>query len=112
MKIIIAGAGEVGFHLAKLFSYESHAITLIDIDEERLAYADKHLDIRTLNGDATLPSILKDAQVDDSDLVIAVTSNQSINISVCVFAKQLGCGRTVSRVSSQELIDSKEVLDI
>ena len=41
MKIIIAGAGEVGYHLAKLFSYEAHDIMLIDVDEERLAYADK-----------------------------------------------------------------------
>jgi trk system potassium uptake protein TrkA len=105
MKIIIAGAGEVGFHLAKLFSYESHAITLLDIDEGKLEYANKHLDIKTLVGDATLPSSLKEADVDHSDMVIAVTSNQSINISVCVFAKQMGAGRTVARVSNQELLD-------
>ena len=43
MKIIIAGAGEVGFHLAKLLSYESQEITLIDLDKEGLAYADNHL---------------------------------------------------------------------
>ena len=117
MKIIIAGAGEVGFHLAKLFSYESHAITLLDIDEDRLEYANKHLDIKTLIGDATLPSSLKEADVVHSDMVIAVTSNQSINISVCVFAKQMGAGRTVARVSNQELLDfhqleSDKVIDM
>ena len=53
MKIIIAGAGEVGFHLAKLFSYEAQEITLIDSDKESLAYADSHLDIKVLRGDAT-----------------------------------------------------------
>jgi len=117
MKIIIAGAGEVGFHLAKLFSYESHAITLLDIDEDKLEYANKHLDIKTLAGDATLPSTLKEADVVHSDMVIAVTSNQSINISVCVFAKQMGAGRTVARVSNQELLDfhqsgSEKVIDM
>ena len=117
MKIIIAGAGEVGFHLAKLFSYESHAITLLDIDEDKLEYANKHLDIKTLAGDATLPSTLKEADVVHSDMVIAVTSNQSINISVCVFSKQMGAGRTVARVSNQELLDfhqsgSEKVIDM
>ena len=50
MKIIIAGAGEVGFHLAKLLSYESQEITLIDIDKESLAYADANLDIKVIKG--------------------------------------------------------------
>jgi trk system potassium uptake protein TrkA len=48
MKIIIAGAGEVGFHLAKLLSYESQEITLIDTKKESLAYAGEHLDIKTI----------------------------------------------------------------
>ncbi len=59
MKIIIAGAGEVGFHLAKLLSYESQNITLIDTNKESLAYADSHLDIRVLKGDATSIALLK-----------------------------------------------------
>jgi len=59
MKIIIAGAGEVGFHLAKLLSYESQEITLIDTYRESLTYADNHLDIRIVRGDATSIAILK-----------------------------------------------------
>ena len=59
MKIIIAGAGEVGFHLAKLLSYESQEINLIDPNKKSLAYADTHLDIRVIKGDATSISILK-----------------------------------------------------
>ena len=59
MKIIIAGAGEVGFHLAKLLSYESQEITLIDSNKDSLAYADNHLDIRVIKGDATSIAILK-----------------------------------------------------
>ncbi len=61
MKILIAGAGEVGFHLAKLLSYESQDITLIDTKKESLAYADSHLDIRVLRGDATSIAVPKDA---------------------------------------------------
>ncbi|MBQ4916099.1 Trk system potassium transporter TrkA [Maribacter sp. MMG018] len=110
MKIIIAGAGEVGFHLAKLLSYESQDITLIDTDKESLAYADNHLDIRVLKGDATSISLLKDASVQDSDLVIGVTSSETTNITLCMLAKQLGCKRTIARISNTEFIKNKELV--
>ncbi len=77
MKIIIAGAGEVGFHLAKLLSYESQDITLIDTDKSKLNYADNHLDIRVLKGDATSVSVLREARVDSCDLAIGVTSSET-----------------------------------
>lgn len=110
MKIIIAGAGEVGFHLAKLLSYESQNITLIDTDKESLAYADSHLDIRVLRGDATSIALLKDAQVQQSDLVIGVTSSETTNITLCMLAKQLGCKQTIARISNTEFVDHKELL--
>jgi trk system potassium uptake protein TrkA len=110
MKIIIAGAGEVGFHLAKLLSYESQDITLIDSQKESLAYADNHLDIRVLRGDATSISVLRDAQVQDSDLVIAVTSSETTNLTLCMLAKQLGCKRTIARISNTEFIKNKDLL--
>jgi len=108
MKIIIAGAGEVGFHLAKLLSYESQDITLIDNNRNNLVYADTHLDIRTLKGDATSIHILKEAQVKNVDLVIGVTSSEATNITVCVLAKQLGAKRTIARISNTEFLDYKE----
>jgi trk system potassium uptake protein TrkA len=108
MKIIIAGAGEVGFHLAKLLSYESQEITLIDTDRESLSYADNHLDIKVLKGDATSIAMLKDAKVEGSDLVIAVTASETTNITVCVLAKQLGSKRTIARISNTEFITHKE----
>lgn len=110
MKIIIAGAGEVGFHLAKLLSYESQDITLIDSKKESLAYADNHLDIRVLKGDATSIAVLNDAQVQNSDLVIAVTSSETTNLTLCMLAKQLGCKRTIARISNTEFIKNKELL--
>jgi len=111
MKIIIAGAGEVGFHLAKLLSFESQDITLIDTYKESLAYADNHLDIRVLKGDATSVSVLKDAKVEKSDLVIGVTSSETTNITLCILAKQLGCKRTIARISNTEFIQNKEQLN-
>lgn len=110
MKIIIAGAGEVGFHLAKLLSYESQDITLIDTDKSRLNYADSHLDIRVLKGDSTSIALLKEAQVSSSDLVIGVTSSETTNITLCLLAKQLGCKRTIARISNTEFVDHREAI--
>ncbi|UII80630.1 Trk system potassium transporter TrkA [Flagellimonas sp. CMM7] len=110
MKIIIAGAGEVGFHLAKLLSYEAQEITLIDTDKESLSYADNHLDIRVLRGDATSIEVLRNAQVETSKLVIGVTSSETTNLTLCLLAKQLGCKRTIARISNTEFIDNKELI--
>jgi trk system potassium uptake protein TrkA len=108
MKIIIAGAGEVGFHLAKLLSYESQEITLIDPDKKSLAYADTHLDIRTVRGDATSIAILKEARIDSCELFIAVTSSETTNITVSVLAKQLGATKTIARITNTEFINNKD----
>ncbi|MEL0643871.1 MULTISPECIES: Trk system potassium transporter TrkA [unclassified Olleya] len=108
MKIIIAGAGEVGFHLAKLLSYESQEITLIDTDRDSLSYADNHLDIKVLKGDATSIAILKEAKIDRADLLIGVTASETTNITVCVLAKQLGAKRTIARISNTEFIKHKD----
>ncbi|SCY26167.1 trk system potassium uptake protein TrkA [Nonlabens sp. Hel1_33_55] len=110
MKIIIAGAGEVGFHLAKLLSYESQDITLIDPVKENLHYADTHLDIRTLRGDATSIKTLKDSNVGQADLVIAVSSSEAINITIGVLAKQLGAKRTIARISNTEFLDAEQAV--
>lgn len=110
MKIIIAGAGEVGFHLAKLLSYESQEITLIDTNKESLLYAETHLDIRVVKGDSTSIAILKESRVEICDLFIAVTSSETTNITVCVLAKQLGAKRTIARISNTEFIHHKEEL--
>lgn len=108
MKIIIAGAGEVGFHLAKLLSYESQEITLIDPNKKSLAYANSQLDIRVVKGDATSISILKEARVEQTDLFIAVTSSETTNITISVLAKQLGAKKTIARISNTEFIKYKD----
>lgn len=110
MKIVIAGAGEVGFHLAKLLSYEAQEITLVDTHKDSLNYASGHLDIKVLRGDATSVAVLKEAKVDDADMVIGVTASETTNITLCLLAKQLGCKRTIARISNTEFIDNKEVI--
>lgn len=110
MKIIIAGAGEVGFHLAKLLSYESQEITLIDTIKESLTYANNHLDIRVIKGDTTSIAILKEARIDSAALFIAVTSSETTNITACVLAKQLGAKRTIARIANTEFIEQGDDL--
>ncbi|WP_297797230.1 Trk system potassium transporter TrkA [uncultured Eudoraea sp.] len=108
MRILIAGAGEVGFHLAKLLSYESQNITLIDSNKESLTYAATHLDIKVLKGDATSIAVLRDAKVESTDLVIGVTSSETTNITLCLLAKQMGCKRTIARISNIEFVENRE----
>ena len=111
MKIIIAGAGEVGFHLAKLLSYESQEITLIDQKKENLLFAETHLDIRVLVGDTTSIKTLNDANAADADMFIGVTTMQAINLTSCFLAKQLGTKKTIARISNTEYIQSKNNLN-
>ena len=111
MKIVIAGAGEVGFHLAKLLSFESQDITLLDIDKDRLHYAETHLDIKTIRGNCVSISILKEAQVGDSDLFIAVTSEETTNITISALSKQLGCKKTIARISTLEFLKNNDNID-
>ncbi|MCC1483228.1 Trk system potassium transporter TrkA [Winogradskyella immobilis] len=110
MKIIIAGAGEVGFHLAKLLSFESQEITLIDNKKDGLTYAGEHLDIKTIKGDATSITTLREARIEIADLFIAVTSSETTNITACALAKQLLAKKTIARISNTEFIDNKETV--
>jgi len=110
MKIIIAGAGEVGFHLAKLLSYESQEITLLDTKKDNLSYAGEHLDIRTVKGDATSIATLRESNIASASLFIAVTSSETTNITACVLAKQLGAKRTIARISNTEFIENKDIV--
>jgi trk system potassium uptake protein TrkA len=111
MKIIIAGASDVGLHLAKLLSFESQNITLIDNVKQDLNYAETHLDIRTIQGDPSALSTLKKADAGDSDMMIAVTPSETTNLMCCLLSKQLGCKRTIARVTNIEFDKYKEDVD-
>jgi len=102
MKIIIAGAGAVGSHLARLLSNDNMDVVLMDADIDRLARLNSSLDIMTLPKAPTSIEALKDAGVKDADLFIAVTPQESENINCATIAKQLGAKKTVARVDNYE----------
>ncbi len=112
MKIIIAGAGEVGFHLAKLLTLEGHDITVIDTDADRLNHISNHLDVQVINGSSTSINTLSNAEVQRSDLVIGVTNSEDANLTTCIMAKHLGSKKTVARITNVEFLMSREKLDL
>jgi len=112
MRVIIAGAGEVGFHLAKLLTIEGHDINVIDTDAEKLRYISNHLDVQVLNGSSTSINTLTQANVQKSDLVIGVTNSEDANLTTCIIAKHLGAKKTVARISNMEFLLSREKLDL
>ena len=102
MKIIIAGAGAVGTHLAKLFSQEHHDITLMDENPEKLEDLASDFDILTLPLSPSSISALREAEVDHADLFIGVTPDEAHNMTACMLASKLGAKKTVARVDNYE----------
>lgn len=107
MKIIIAGAGEVGTHLAKMLSNEDQDIILLDNDQERLDVIDANYNLMTWNGSTSSIDALKSVGVEDADLYIAVTPFETRNICSCAIAKQLGAKKTVARIDNSEFLRSE-----
>lgn len=105
MKVIIAGAGAMGMHLTRLLSVDKVDCTLIDVDENRLAGLDSDYDIMTMTASPTSISALQEAGISGTDLFIAVTPEETTNITCCVLAKTLGAKRTVARIDNYEYID-------
>ena len=108
MKIVIAGAGDVGFHLAELLVYENQDIVLIDSNQEVLDYAATHLDVMTLRGDSSSIDILEQAEVSRAKLVLAVTTSEKNNLVTAILAKKMGARQTIARVNNQEYLTESE----
>lgn len=106
MKIIIAGAGEVGTHLAKLFSNEEQDIIIIDPDERKLALLDNY-NLMTYHGSATSFACLKDVRVGSADIFVTVTPFEARNLMACQLAKSLGAKKTVARIDNAEYLAKK-----
>lgn len=104
MKIVIAGAGEVGTHLAKLLSRENQDITLIDTDGDRLAIIDATCNLLTFRGSPISFSVLREARVGKCDLFIAVTPEETTNVVACTMAKSIGAKKTVARIDNYEFM--------
>jgi len=106
MRIIIAGAGEVGTHLAKMLSNENHEIILIDTEETRLKPIDSSLDVLTYHGSATSVKMLQDVLQKKTDLFIAVTHWEDTNITASILAKRFGALKTIARIDNLEYLGS------
>lgn len=104
MKIIIAGAGAVGVHLAKLLSRDRQDCVLIDEDAERLTGLDGKFDIMTVAGAPTSIRTLRQANVDQADLFVGVTPNESQNMNACIIAHAMGAAKTVARIDNYEYL--------
>ena len=104
MKIIIGGAGAVGTHLAELLSNEKQDIILMDEDKDKLSAMDSNFDLMTVCASPTSIMALKNAGVSDADLFIAVTPEESRNMTACMIATNLGAKKTVARIDNYEYL--------
>ena len=104
MRILIAGAGDVGSHLAKMLINENHDIILIDIVEDKLRKLGSLHDLMTIHGSVTSISLLNDANIKKIDLFIAVTHSEAVNLTACMLAKQLGAQKTIARIDNPEYL--------
>ena len=104
MRILIAGAGEVGTHLAKLLSRENMEISLMDEDPDRLGVLDANYDLITKRGNPTSIHDLRDLGVKDCDLFISVTPHETENMTACLIANQLGAKKTLARIDNYEYL--------
>lgn len=104
MRIVIVGDGKVGFTLTEQLSKEGHDITVIDRNPELLRTLQASCDVMTVNGNGASVHILKEADIQYADLLIAATSSDEINLLTCFTAKKLGCSHTISRIRNPEYV--------
>jgi trk system potassium uptake protein TrkA len=102
VRVVIVGAGKVGYILAQRLSEENHDVIVIENNEERRGIVESTLDVMTIQGNGASPALLLDPQIRDSDLMVAVTDSDEINMIACMAAKQAGFKRTIARIRSQE----------
>lgn len=109
MKILIAGAGEVGIHLAKLLGQENHDITLMDNDKERLDIVRDYPDLLTHIGNCTSINDLEKIGASTYDLFIGVTPEESKNITACILATNMGIQKNLARIDNYEYLEPKNI---
>jgi trk system potassium uptake protein len=92
VKIVIVGAGEIGFHFAEWLAFEKKEVVVIDINEESLQQVSDHLDVQTLHGSGSNPNILEEAGIEGADIFLAVTDSDEVNLIACFFTNLLSPG--------------------
>ncbi|MEN6351057.1 MAG: Trk system potassium transporter TrkA [Syntrophomonas sp.] len=107
MKVIIIGAGKVGFSMAQLLSGENHDVTVIEHTPERQQILEDTLDVQVISGSGSSTSVLQSAGVSNTDMLLAVTEYDELNMVSCLIAKQYGAKTTVARVRNPEYLEVK-----
>ncbi len=107
MKIVIAGAGEVGTHLAKLLAKENFDTILIDENINKLEDLESNYDLLTKVGSPTSIETLRESKIEGADLFVAVTPSESVNMTACMLATNLGAKKTLARVSNYEYLQEE-----
>lgn len=110
MKVLIVGAGEVGFHLAERLSEESQDVTLIESDPDRAEFASQQLDVLTIVGNGASLPILEQAGAKNAQILLAVTSRDEVNLISCLAANRMGVEFTIARISNPEYYQQGSVL--
>lgn len=110
MKAIIIGAGEVGFHTAKLLTAENNDVRVIDNSRAACQRVQEQLDLLTIQGSGASPTLLKEADIDQADLLLAVTSCDEINMLACLIASRHGVLTKVARVSNPDYFANEDDL--
>jgi trk system potassium uptake protein TrkA len=108
MNVIVIGMGEVGKQTAFMLAIENYNIVIIDDNNETLQTSEDKMDVMALGGHGASPRILKEAQVDKADLVIAVTNNDETNLLSALIARQLGAKQTVARISNKQFLPDRK----
>jgi len=108
MNIIICGAGRVGFTIAKQLTEQNHSITIIDQSSEDIQKINDSLDVKAIVGKATMPSVLEKAHNDETDMIIAVTKNDEINMLICQIAYSLfKIPKKIARIRTQDYLNPR-----
>ncbi len=110
MKILIIGAGQLGYHTAEKLAREHCDVTIIEKDENRSRYLLEHLDVQVLTGSGSSPDILKAAGVEEADFLVAVTDSDEVNMVACLIAAaQTKTPRKIARIRNTQLLKHSRV---
>jgi trk/ktr system potassium uptake protein len=102
--IIVIGAGQVGYNLTKLLSYEKHDVVIIEKDHDKYTHAAEALDAQSIHGSGTSYKLLEQAGIKNADLLVSVTSNDEVNLLAALLAKKYGVSKTIARVKNYEFL--------
>ena len=111
-KIIVFGGGQVGSSVAKILSDDGNDITLVDYDKDVLSSLQEKMDIKTIHGLASYPSVQKLADAENCDMVIAVTGSDEVNMAACHVAKSIyNVPKRIARLRANEYLRDEDGFD-